>query len=80
VLSLDFPALLDASPDAILAFDRDFRILYANPHALRVSHLDADGTIGKKYWDVRPEIFGTILEENLRAAMLERAPRQLEFF
>ena len=80
VLSLDFPALLDASPDAIIAFDRDFRILYANPHALRVSHLDADGSIGNIYWDVRPEICGTILEENLRAAMLERAPRQFEFF
>jgi PAS domain S-box-containing protein len=80
VLGLDFAALLDASPDAIIAFDRNFRILYANPHALRISQMDADGTIGRIYWDLRPEMRETLLEENLRAAMLERAPRQFEFF
>jgi PAS domain S-box-containing protein len=77
---LDFAALLDASPDAIITFDRDFRITYANPQAFRVSQLDDDGSIGKIYWDMRPAMRGTILEENLLAAMRDRAPRQFEFF
>jgi PAS domain S-box-containing protein len=78
--SLKLAALLDASPDAILALDRDFRIAYANPQAIRVSQLGPDGSIGTVYWDLRPEMRGTLLEENLLAAMRERSPRQLEFF
>ncbi len=77
---LDFLALLDASPDAIITYDRDFRITYANPQAVRVSQLAADGSVGTIYWDLHPESRGTILEENLLAAMRNRAPRQFEYF
>jgi PAS domain S-box-containing protein len=76
----DLASLLDISPDAIVTFDRDFRITYANPQAIRVSQLDSDGSIGKVYWDIQPAVRGTILEENLLAAMRNRAPRQFEFF
>ncbi|MDW5264837.1 MULTISPECIES: PAS domain-containing sensor histidine kinase [Acidobacteriaceae] len=77
---LDFAALLDASPDAIIAFDRDFRIVYANPQAIRISQLETDGFIGKIYWDIRSESRGTILEENFLAAMHNRVSRQFEFY
>ncbi|HUZ96361.1 MAG TPA: PAS domain-containing protein [Edaphobacter sp.] len=77
---LNFEALLEISPDAIITFDRDFRITYANPQAARVSQLDIDGCIGRIYWDVQPTARGTILEENLLAAMRSRNARQFEFF
>lgn len=77
---LDFAALLDAAPDAIITYDRDFRILYANPQAIRISQLDADGSIGKTYWDIRPESRGTIVEENFLAVMRDRVSRQFEFY
>ncbi len=73
-------ALLDASPDAILEFDRNFRIIYANQQAIRVSQLGLDGSIGKIYWDIRPEMRGTLVEENFLTTMRERFPRRFEFF
>jgi PAS domain S-box-containing protein len=76
---LDFAALLDASPDAIITYDRDFRITYANPQAIRISQLDA-GSVGRIYWDIRPESCGTLVEENFLAAMRDRVSRQFEFY
>lgn len=73
-------SLLDASPDAILGFDRGFRIVYANAQAFRISQLSANGSIGKVYWDIRPEMRGTLVEENFLAVMRERIPREFDFF
>jgi PAS domain S-box-containing protein len=80
VAGQDLAALLDTLPDAVISFDRDFRITYANPQAIRVSQLAPDGSIGTIYWDLRPDSRGTIVEENLLAAMRNRAPRQFEYF
>lgn len=80
VCAPNIAALLDASPDAILELDSDFRIIYANPQAIRVSHLDADGSIGKVYWDLRPAMRGTVVEENFVAVMRERKPRRFQLF
>jgi PAS domain S-box-containing protein len=78
--ALDFAALLDASPDAIITYDRDFRVTYSNPKARRISQLDADGSIGQIYWDIRPESRGTIVEDHFLATMRDRTPRQFEFY
>src|SRR6185312_6736939 len=78
--ALDFAALLDASPEAVMTLDRDLRITYANPEALRVSQLSLDDTIGRLYWDVRPMTRGTLVEENLLAVMRERVTRRFEYF
>lgn len=76
----DFAALLEASPDAVMTLDRDFRVTYANAQAFRVSQLNPEDLIGRIYWEVRPSAHGTALEELLLAAMRERTPRRLEFF
>jgi len=73
-------SLLDASPDAILELDSDFRIVYANAQAIRVSQLGPDGSIGKIYWELRPAMRGTVVEENFVAVMHERTPRQFQLF
>ena len=68
-------------PMPSLTFDRDFRITYANPQALRVSQLwlpmaRSAGSTGTCARQTR----GTIVEENLLAAMRDRDPRQFEYF
>ena len=73
-------ALLDVLPDAVLKFDRDLRVVYANPQALRLSRLDPATSIGQCYWDIRPEMRGTLVEENFLAVMHERTPRRFEVF
>jgi PAS domain S-box-containing protein len=73
-------AILNVSPDAILQFDRDFRILYANQQAIRISQLDPNNFLGKIYWDIRPQMRGTVVEENFLTTMRERFPREFEFF
>jgi len=72
-------SLLDVSPVAVLALDREFRIVYVNRRALEISHLQEETCIGKVYWDLRPEVRGTPVEENIVAAMRERVPREFEF-
>jgi len=76
----DFASLLAVCPEAVIVFDRDFRITYANPEAIRVSHLDPDGSIGASYWDIRPDMRGTPLEEHFHAVMHSRQVRRFEHF
>ncbi len=78
--SPDFASLLAVCPDAVIVFDRDFCIRYANPQAIRVSHLGKDGSIGCCYWDLRPDLHGTALEAELLAAMHRREAHRFEFF
>jgi len=76
----DFASLLAVCPDAVIVFDADFRILYANPRAIQVSHLRPDGSLGDSYWDIRPDMLGTTLEENFQTAMRTREARRFEYF
>ena len=76
----DLSALLEASPDAIFELDSDFRIVYANPQAIRISQLGPDGSIGRCYWELRPEMRGTAVEEDFRTVMRDRTPRQFSLF
>ena len=76
----DFAALLNICPDAIVAFDRDFCIIYANPHAIRLSQLGSNAVVGNCYWTLRPEMLNTPVEENFHATMRDRQPRRFEHF
>ncbi len=75
----DFASILGVCPDAVIVFDRDFRITYANPQAVQVSHLGPD-MIGSCYWDIRPDMRGTALETNFLAAMADRKACRFEYF
>ena len=78
--ALDFAGLLSACPDSVITLDRDFRLTYANPEAIRVSQLGPDGSLGRCYWDLRPDQRGTTFEQQLYETLRSRIPRRFEYF
>ena len=79
----DGPALpfeiLASLPDAILCLDKDWRIAWGNPVAMRLSHLRPED-IGRDHWEVFPQTRGTEIEQVYRRAMDQRAREHFEFF
>ena len=73
------PEILASLPEAILCFDKDWRITWGNPLALRLSHLRPED-IGRDHWEVYPETLGTDIEQVYRRAMGQRTHEQFEFF
>jgi PAS domain S-box-containing protein len=72
--------LLGQIPDAILCFDREWRITYANAEAIRVSRLLPEHFHRKTHWELYPETVGTEIERIYRAVMETRVPAQTEYF
>ncbi len=68
---LRFERVLANLPDAANVFDSEWRWTYVNPGASRLlsaSGIDASQVIGKRVWDVMPQLRGTRFEtEALRA-------------
>lgn len=68
---LRFERVLANLPDAANVFDSEWRWTYVNPGASRLlsaSGIDASQVIGKRVWDVMPQLKGTRFEtEALRA-------------
>jgi signal transduction histidine kinase/PAS domain-containing protein len=76
---------LDRIVDAFFAFDRDWRLAYANPEAGRLLEQlfkpETRSLVGKSLWTAVPEIIGTPFERVLREAMEEqRATHTEDFF
>jgi serine phosphatase RsbU (regulator of sigma subunit) len=69
--------LLDAGSDAVVVYDREFRFVYLNAEAERLTRSSRHDLAGKVLWDVFPEQadpFG----EPLTRAMRERVPVTFE--
>ena len=71
--------ILASVPDAILCLSRDWRIVWANELAMRISHLTAED-IGRNHWEVYPQTLGTEIEDVYRRAMRDRTREHFEFF
>ena len=72
--------VFESVPDAIACFDRDWKITFANPEAMRVSRISAEDLNKRTHWELFPETVGTELETAYRKVMRERVPEHLEFF
>lgn len=81
--SSEQPSLLEqvlaTLPEALLLIDRDWRILWANPLAMRLSRL-SEASFGRDHWELYPETLGTEIETTYRRAMRDRTHEHLEFF
>jgi len=61
--------VVERIPYAVLFLDRDWRIVYANAEARRLSRIPSEAIGSKTHWELYPEIVGTEIERRYRAAM-----------
>ncbi|WP_052351795.1 ATP-binding protein [Deinococcus pimensis] len=76
----DLRALLEGLPDAFLALDAHWRVVYANGNAIRFAARPAAEVIGANLWALYPEILGTIFEERAQLVMRERLVTEFEAY
>jgi len=70
--------VVDALPDGVLVMDSEWRIVYANDMARRISRVEPE-YIGKgTHWEHYPETVGTSIEAAYREAMATGVERVLE--
>src|SRR5258708_1737368 len=77
----DYLARLIAQiPEAILCFDRNWVITYANAEAIRISRIQPADIHSKTYWELCPDTLGTELERICHDVMHTRVAQQVEYF
>jgi PAS domain S-box-containing protein len=72
--------LLNRLPEAILCFNRNWVITFANSEAMRVSRIKPTDLHNTTHWELFPETIGTDLERGYRSVMETRSPRHVEYF
>jgi PAS domain S-box-containing protein len=72
--------LLNQMPDGVLCCDRDWRITFANPEAIRLLRLTSEEMSTKNHWEIFPEKIGTEIERIYRGVMDSGEPSHFEFF
>ena len=69
----DYLARLIAQiPEAVLCFDRNWVITYANAEAIRINRIQPADIHNRTFWELFPDTFGTELERIYRAVMQTR--------
>jgi PAS domain S-box-containing protein len=79
-------AVLEGTPDAYIAFDREWRISYMNQQAasmlrgygVEAPALSGQALHGHTMWELWPDLLGTRAEQEYRRVMADRAPRSFE--
>ena len=71
-LSSDARAILESMGDAFYALDDQWRIVYANQHALDFWGCSRSDVVGQVIWRRFPEMVGTVNEDVIRRARRER--------
>jgi PAS domain S-box-containing protein len=73
--------VLEATTDAVMMLDREFRFTYANPRAMQIVAPVTD-LLGKVCWQLFPHMVyeGSPYEEHYRRAMHEGIPGEFEAF
>lgn len=66
---LPIETALDRMMDGFALLDHDFRIVYMNPAAERLSRQRAQHALGRTHWEVWPDSAGSELELRYRAAL-----------
>jgi PAS domain S-box-containing protein len=72
--------LVSQMPEAVICFDREWRITFANNEAYRISRITPGDLNGQSHWDLFPEMAGTRLEHTYRAVMQSGEPAHIEYF
>jgi PAS domain S-box-containing protein len=72
--------LLARLPDAILCFDHNWIITFANAEAILIGSIQPTDIHDKTHWQLFPETIGTDLERACHSVMQTRVSRQIEYF
>ncbi|GGN94980.1 hypothetical protein GCM10009030_21910 [Haloarcula pellucida] len=72
--------LTERITDAYYAFDADWNVTYWNDTVADRGDMPAADILGKHFWDVYPELEGTVYEETVRNAMESQEPKSCEFY
>ncbi|WP_263373282.1 PAS domain-containing protein [Granulicella aggregans] len=62
-------SLLERLSDGVLMIDREWRVIYANPAAMRISRLRPEDLNSRTHWELYPETVGTVIERMYRDVM-----------
>jgi PAS domain S-box-containing protein len=73
-------SLLYRLPEAVVVFDRDWRITFANEEARRISRLTSQDLNSKTHWELYPETVGTTLEQVYRNGMERGVSAHIEYY
>ncbi len=65
-------SILESISDGFVALDREWRYVYVNSAAERMSQIARSDTLGRVHWDLFPETLGTEVETELRRVMTDR--------
>ena len=76
-----FPSeLFESLPLSVIAFDRDWRIVYLNAQAEQTTGRLRAELLGNVLWESFPDLIGTSLEREYRHAVAAREPVRLDFY
>jgi signal transduction histidine kinase len=71
---------LEHIPEVFYTFDEDFRFTYMNAAGAELEARLGKPLLGNVFWDILPDLEGTIVETNFRRAMSERVPVEFDFY
>lgn len=72
--------ILESITDRFAVLDRNWRYVYVNDRQAWSRSLSREEMMGRCFWDIYPELVGTVAEEKLKQAMKERVPVSYEVF
>ncbi len=67
-------------PDAIVLIGPDWRLLYANEQARRISRIRPQDLNSRTHWELYPATLGSEVETRYRRVMEERKQEEFDFF
>jgi PAS domain S-box-containing protein len=73
-------ATLENITDAFTRFDRDWRIVYVNAEAERLTGQQRSELLGRSHWDAFPTTVGTPLEAEYRRAVADQVTIEFEHY
>jgi signal transduction histidine kinase/ActR/RegA family two-component response regulator len=71
--------ILSSITDGFYALNRDWRFTYINGRAQEILGKSLEQVLGTRFFDLFPQVEGTIVHENYRSVMAVRKPRQFDF-
>ncbi len=77
---LDLSMLVNSAVDGVFTLDREWVVRVWSPGAERETRMSASEAVGKRLWDVYPELEKGGFAASLRRTMADRVPQSVEAF